>query len=35
MSDNTLIISIGDMGDDFANVLKVWESGAAATPLNP
>ncbi|WML91047.1 hypothetical protein RCF98_01530 [Thiothrix lacustris] len=34
MSDNTLIISIGDMDDDFADVINVWESGTAATPLN-
>jgi Predicted transcriptional regulator len=34
MSDNTLIISIGDMDDDFADVINVWESGAAVAPLN-
>ncbi len=34
MSDNTLIISIGDMDDDFTDVIEAWESGKAATPLN-
>ncbi|HRJ52815.1 MAG TPA: hypothetical protein PLE99_08600 [Candidatus Thiothrix moscowensis] len=34
MNDNTLIISIGDMNEDFADVIDVWESGKAATPLN-
>lgn len=34
MSDNKLVISIGDMDDDFADAINVWESGVAAVPLN-
>lgn len=34
MNNNTLIISIGDMDDDFTDVIDAWESGKAATPLN-
>ncbi|WML89910.1 hypothetical protein RCF98_13140 [Thiothrix lacustris] len=34
MKANTLIISIGNMDDDFTDVIDTWESGKAASPLN-
>ncbi|CAA6803843.1 MAG: Unknown protein [uncultured Thiotrichaceae bacterium] len=34
MKNNTLVIKIGDIDDDFDDVLKAWEGGQSATPLN-
>ena len=34
MKNNTLVIKIGDLEDDFDDVLNAWEDGQAATPLN-
>ena len=34
MKANTLVISIGNMDDDFTDVIDAWESGTTATPLN-
>ncbi|QTR46077.1 hypothetical protein J9253_19175 [Thiothrix litoralis] len=34
MLNNTLFISIGNIDDDFVDVIEAWESGKSAQPVN-
>lgn len=34
MENNTLVIKIGNINDDFDDVLNAWEGGQQASPLN-